>query len=172
MRHTISVLVENRFGVLSRIAGLFSGRGFNIESLTVGPPEDPSISRMTIVTRGDNKIIEQINKQLNKLVDVIRVRDVTSEAYVDREMMLVKVNATEKNRPEILRMTEIFRGKIVDVSPKTYTVEVTGSTEKVEAFLEMIKPLGLQEVARTGKIALSRGVRMLTTKPREKSNGK
>jgi len=172
MRHTISVLVENRFGVLSRISGLFSGRGFNIESLTVGPTEDPSISRMTIVTRGDNKIIEQINKQLNKLIDVIRVRDVTSEAYVDREMMLAKVNATEKNRPEILRMTEIFRGKIVDVSPKTYTVEVTGSTEKVEAFLEMIKPLGLQEVARTGKIALSRGVRMLTTKPKEKSNGK
>ncbi len=166
------MLVENRFGVLSRIAGLFSGRGFNIESLTVGPTEDPSVSRMTIVTRGDNKIIEQINKQLNKLIDVIRVRDVTSETYVDREMMLVKVNATEKNRPEILRMTEIFRGKVVDVCPKTYTVEITGSTEKVEAFLEMIKPLGLQEVARTGKIALSRGVRMLTAKPGTKNNGK
>jgi acetolactate synthase-1/3 small subunit len=164
MRHTISVLVENRFGVLARVSGLFSGRGFNIESLTVGETEDPAVSRMTIVTRGDEKIIEQINKQLNKLVDVIKVRDVTAEDYVDRELMLVKVNAEEKNRAEILRMTDIFRGRVVDVAPKTYTLEVTGSEGKIEAFLEMVKPLGLVEVARTGKIALSRGGKILSTK--------
>ncbi|MDH5542559.1 MAG: acetolactate synthase small subunit [Nitrospinota bacterium] len=164
MRHTISVLVENTSGVLARIAGLFSGRGFNIESLTVGETEDSGVSRMTIVTRGDEKIIEQINKQLNKLIDVIKVRDVTAEDYVDRELMLVKVNAEEKNRAEILRMTDIFRGRIVDVSPKTYTLEVTGSESKIEAFLEMIKPLGLVEVARTGKIALSRGGKIMSTK--------
>jgi len=164
MRHTISVLVENKFGVLSRVSGLFSGRGFNIESLTVGQTEDPAVSRMTIVTRGDEKIIEQINKQLNKLIDVIKVRDVTKEDYVDRELILVKVNAEEKNRAEILRMTDIFRGRVVDVASKTYTLEVTGSEGKVEAFIEMVKPLGLVEVARTGKIALSRGGKILSTK--------
>jgi acetolactate synthase-1/3 small subunit len=156
MRHTISVLVENRFGVLARVAGLFSGRGFNIESLTVAETQDTGMSRMTIVTRGDDKIIEQINKQLNKLVDVVKVQDITSEDYVDRELMLVKVNAEEKNRAEILRMTQVFRGKIVDVSAKTYTVEITGTENKLAGFLEMIRPLGLVEVARTGKVAISR----------------
>ena len=164
MRHTISVLVENRTGVLSRIAGLFSGRGFNIESLTVAETQDDGMSRMTIVTRGDDKIIEQINKQLNKLVDVVKVMDVTADDYVDRELILVKVNAEEKNRAEILRMTAIFRGKIVDVSTKTYTVEVTGTESKLQGFLDMIRPLGLVEVARTGKVAISRSNRILAPK--------
>ncbi len=167
MRHTISVLVENKFGVLSRVAGLFSGRGFNIDSLTVAATHDSAVSRMTIVTLGDDKIIEQVNKQLNKLVDIIKVQDVTSEDYVDRELILVKVNAEEKNRAEILRMAAIFRGKVVDVSPKTYTVEVTGTENKINGFLEMIRPLGLVEVARTGKTAISRGTKMLTTKNKQ-----
>ncbi|VAX18842.1 Acetolactate synthase small subunit [hydrothermal vent metagenome] len=161
MRHTISVLVENKFGVLSRVAGLFSGRGFNIESLSVAPTMDTSTSRMTIITRGDDAIVEQITKQLNKLIDVIKVSDFKNEEYVDREIVLVKVNAEPNNRAEILRMTEIFRGKVVDVSPKTYTMEVTGSEGKVNAFIEMIKHLGIIEIARSGKVAISRGRRTL-----------
>ncbi|OGW02504.1 MAG: acetolactate synthase small subunit [Nitrospinae bacterium RIFCSPLOWO2_12_39_16] len=157
MRHTISVLVENKFGVLSRIAGLFSGRGFNIESLSVAESLDPNISRMTIVTRGDDRVIEQVTKQLNKLVDVIKVIDHTEEKFVDRELALIKINAESQLREEILRITEIFRGKVVDVSSKAYTVEVTGDEEKVEAFIEMLKPLGIKEIARTGRIAMSRG---------------
>ena len=157
MRHTISVLVENKFGVLSRIAGLFSGRGFNIESLSVAESLDPNVSRMTIVTRGDDRVIEQVTKQLNKLVDVIKVIDHTEEKFVDRELALIKINAESQLREEILRITEIFRGKVVDVSSKAYTVEVTGDEEKVEAFIEMLKPLGIKEIARTGKIAMSRG---------------
>ena len=157
MRHTISVLVENKFGVLSRIAGLFSGRGFNIESLSVAESLDPNGSRMTIVTRGDDRVIEQVTKQLNKLVDVIKVIDHTEEKFVGRELALIKINAEPQLREEILRIAEIFRGKVVDVSSKTYTVEVTGDEEKVEAFIEMLKPLGIKEIARTGKIAMSRG---------------
>lgn len=164
MRHTISVLVQNKFGVLARVAGLFSGRGFNIETLTVAETQDDGMSRMTIVTRGDDKIVEQINKQLNKLIDVVKVQDITSEDFVARELMLVKVNAEEKNRAEILRMTEVFRGKIVDVSSKTYTVEITGTEGKLTAFLEMIRPLGLVEVARTGKVAISRSTKILASK--------
>ena len=125
MRHTISVLVENEFGVLSRISGLFSGRGFNIESLSVAPTLDPSISRMTIVTSGDDRILEQINKQLNKLIDTIKIIDFTGEDFIEREMALIKVTAEESSRAEILRIADIFRGKIVDVTPKCYTVEVT-----------------------------------------------
>jgi acetolactate synthase-1/3 small subunit len=161
MRHTISILVENKFGVLARISGLFSGRGYNIESLSVAPTMDPTSSRMTIVTRGDDAIIEQITKQLNKLIDVIKVIDFTSEDYIEREIVMVKVNAEPTNRAEILRMVEIFRGKIVDVSSKTYTIEVTGAEGKVSAFIEMIKPLGIIELARSGKIAMSRGRRTL-----------
>ena len=157
MRHTISVLVENKFGVLSRIAGLFSGRGFNIESLSVAESLDPNVSRMTIVTRGDDRVIEQVTKQLNKLVDVIKVIDHTEEKFVGRELALIKINAEPQLREEILRIAEIFRGKVVDVSSKTYTVEVTGDEEKVEAFIEMLKPLGIKEIARTGRIAMSRG---------------
>jgi acetolactate synthase-1/3 small subunit len=162
MRHTISVLVENKFGVLSRIAGLFSGRGFNIESLSVAESLDPNVSRMTIITRGDDRVIEQVTKQLNKLVDVIKVIDHSEEKFVDRELALIKVNAEPQLRDEILRITEIFRGKVVDVSPKTYMVEVTGDEEKVDAFIEILKPLGIKEIARTGRIAMSRGSKSLT----------
>lgn len=161
MRHTISVLVENKFGVLARVAGLFSGRGFNIEALSVAPNIDDSTSRMTIVTIGDDAIVEQITKQLNKLVDVIKVIDFKDEKYVEREVVLIKVNAEPNNRAEILRMTEIFRGKIVDVSPRSYTIESTGSEEKVNAFIEILKPLGIIEFARSGKVAMARGKKTL-----------
>lgn len=161
MRHTISVLVENKFGVLSRVSGLFSGRGFNIESLSVAPTLDTTTSRMTIVTKGDDAIIEQITKQLNKLIDVIKVIDFVGEEHIDREIILVKVNAEPGNRAEILRMAEIFRGKVVDVSTKTYTIEVTGAEGKVNAFIEMIRPLGIIEIVRSGKIAISRGRKAL-----------
>jgi len=156
MKHTISVTVENRFGVLSRVVGLFSGRGFNIESLSVGETIDPEISRITIVTRGDDRIIEQVTKQLRKLVDVIKVTDLTDLNFVDREMILIKINATEKNKAEILRINEIFRGKIVDVSPASYTFLITGDEGKIQAFIKMIKPFGVKEIARTGKVAISR----------------
>lgn len=156
MRHTISILVENHFGVLARIAGLFSGRGFNIESLTVAETLDPSTSRMTIVTRGNEQLIEQVTKQLNKLVDIIKVVDLTNEKVVDRELVLIKMNAQPQNRAEILRICEIFRGKIVDVSQECYTIEVTGDEEKISAILEMLKPLGIKEAIRTGKIAMLR----------------
>jgi len=156
MRHTISVTVENKFGVLSRVVGLFSGRGFNIESLSVGETIDPEISRITIVTRGDDRIIEQVTKQLRKLVDVIKVTDLTDMNFVDREMILVKVNATEKTKAEILRINEIFRGKIVDVSPASYTFEITGDEGKIQAFIKLIKPFGVKEIARTGKVAIGR----------------
>ncbi|HJM83471.1 MAG TPA: acetolactate synthase small subunit [Nitrospinota bacterium] len=162
MRHTISVLVENKFGVLSRVSGLFSGRGFNIESLSVAPTLDQNSSRMTIVTIGDDSIVEQITKQLNKLIDVIKVVDFTAEDYVDREVILVKVNAEQSNRAEILRMTEIFRGKIVDVSSLHYTIEITGAENKINAFLKMIKPIGIVELVRSGKIAMSRGKKTLS----------
>jgi acetolactate synthase-1/3 small subunit len=156
MRHTISILVENHFGVLARIAGLFSGRGFNIESLTVAETLDPSTSRMTIVTRGNDQLIEQVTKQLNKLVDIIKVVDLTYEKVVDRELVLIKMNAQLQNRAEILRICEIFRGKIVDVSQECYTIEVTGDEGKISAILEMLKPLGIKEAIRTGKIAMLR----------------
>jgi acetolactate synthase-1/3 small subunit len=157
MRHTINVLVENEFGVLARVAGLFSGRGFNIESLSVAETLDPSISTMTIVTRGDDQVLEQITKQLNKLVCVIKVTDLVGKEYVAREMVLVKVAAKAETRAEILSITDIFRGKVVDVGPKSYTVEVTGDMEKIKAFLELLKPMGIKEVARTGHVALVRG---------------
>ena len=156
MRHTISVTVENRPGVLSRVVGLFSGRGFNIESLSVGETIDPEISRITIVTRGDDRIIEQVTKQLRKLVDVIKVTDLTDLNFVDREMILVKINATEKTKAEILRINEIFRGKIVDVSAASYTFEITGDEGKIQAFIKLVKPFGVKEIARTGKVAVSR----------------
>jgi len=157
MLHTINVLVENEFGVLARIAGLFSGRGFNIESLSVAETMDPKVSAMTIVTRGDDQVLEQITKQLNKLVCVIKVTDLLGKAYVAREMVLIKVAAKPENRAEILSITDIFRGKVVDVSPKSYTIEVTGDEEKIRAFLELLKPMGIKEMARTGRVALVRG---------------
>ena len=157
MRHTISVLVENEFGVLSRVAGLFSGRGFNIESLCVAETTEPKVSRMTIVTSGNDQIIEQILKQLNKLVPVLKVIDFTGTETVDRELVLVKVNADNGSKAEVLRLVDIFRAKIVDVAPRCYTIEMTGSEGKVSAFLQMLRPIGIKEVVRTGKIAISRG---------------
>jgi len=156
MRHTISITVENRAGVLSRVVGLFSGRGFNIDSLSVGETIDPEISRITIVTTGDDRIIEQVTKQLRKLIDVIKVTDLTDLNFVDREMILVKVNATDKTKAEILRINDIFRGKIVDVSQASYTFEISGDEGKIEAFIKMVKPFGVKEIARTGKVAVSR----------------
>ncbi|MDP7552449.1 MAG: acetolactate synthase small subunit [Nitrospinaceae bacterium] len=161
MQHTISVLVVNQSGVLSRISGLFSGRGFNIESLNVAETNDPDISRMTIVTHGDDKKIEQITKQLNKLVDIIKVTDLTEEGFVDRELILVKMNAEPRVREEILRVVEIFRAKVVDVSSATYTVEITGDEGKIKGFLEMLKPLGIKEIVRSGRIAISRGLKSI-----------
>lgn len=157
MKHTISVLVENEFGVLTRVAGLFSGRGFNIESLSVAPTLDPSISRMTIVTRGDDKILEQITKQLNKLIDTIKVIDFTGQDYVEREMALIKVTAEEETRAEVLRIVDIFRAKVVDVTPRSYTVEITGAPAKVDAIIELLRPMGLKEIVRSGPIVLGRG---------------
>jgi acetolactate synthase-1/3 small subunit len=156
MRHTISVLVENKFGALSRIAGLFSGRGFNIESLSVGETIDPEISIMTIVTRGDDRILEQINKQLNKLIDIIKVVDYMEVDHVEREMVLLKIAPKKEDRPDALRVTDIFRGRIVDSGMKTYTVEITGDEKKIEAFVELMKPYGIKEFVRTGKVAISR----------------
>jgi acetolactate synthase-1/3 small subunit len=156
MRHTISVLVENKFGVLVRIAGLFSGRGFNIDTLNVAPTQDATMSRMTIVTKGDEAVLEQIIKQLNKLVDVIKVQDFREGEYVDRELVLIKVKADAKSRPEVMQICDIFRAKIVDVAHKTLTVEITGTESKVTAFLELMDSFGVCELTRTGKIALAR----------------
>lgn len=156
MRHTISILVENKFGVLSRVSGLFSGRGYNIESLSVGETTDPNVSVMTIVTSGDDWIIEQITKQLNKLIDVIKVVDMTELDHVEREMVMIKVAPRAEDKAEVLRLTEIFRGRVVDSSQKTYTVELTGDEKKIAAILELLKPMGIKEFVRTGKIAISR----------------
>lgn len=164
MRHTISLLVENEFGVLARIAGLFSGRGFNIESLCVAEGLDPTVSNMTIVTRGNDAVLEQILKQLNKLINIIKVVDFQELDYVAREMVLVKVHAEDKTREEILRMVEIFRGKIIDVSSKSYTIMITGDEEKLKAFLNLIRPIGIKELVRTGPIAIARGEKTIRMK--------
>jgi acetolactate synthase-1/3 small subunit len=164
MRHTISVLVENKFGVLSRISGLFSGRGFNIESLSVGETTDPQVSSMTIVTTGDDRIIEQITKQLNKLIDVIKVIDFMEVDHVEREMVLVKVTPKKEDRAELLRLTEIFRGRVIDSGTTTYTIEVTGDEKKIEAFIELMKSYGIKDFVRTGKVAMAReGIRKEST---------
>ena len=159
MQHTLSILVENKPGVLSRIAGLFSGRGFNIESLSVAETLDATISRMTIVTRGNDQILEQIIKQLNKLVNVIKVMDFVNGDFVNREMVLIKVNVTDENRSEFLNIVDIFRGKVVDVSHDAYVVEVTGDEGKLNAIINLCKPMGIKEVARTGKVAMMRGAK-------------
>jgi acetolactate synthase I/III small subunit len=156
MRHTISVLVENKFGVLTRIAGLFSGRGYNIDTLNVAPTQDPSTSRMTIVTRGDDATIDQITKQLNKLVNIIEVRDFREGEFVDRELVLIKVSVDSKTRAEIMQITDIFRAKIVDVQPKSLTIEVTGDEGKIEKFIRLMDTFGVLELTRTGRIALPR----------------
>lgn len=156
MRHTLSVLVENKFGVLTRIAGLFSGRGFNIDTLNVAPTQDPTTSRMTVVVKGDDNTLEQIIKQLNKLVDVIKVQDFRDGEYVDRELVLVKVGADTKTRPEIMQICDIFRAKIVDVAHKTLAIELTGDESKIGAFLELMEPFGIRDITRTGKVAMPR----------------
>jgi len=156
MRHTISVLVENKFGALTRIAGLFSGRGYNIDTLNVAPTQDANTSRMTIVTRGDDATLDQILKQLNKLVDVLQVQDFREGELVDRELVLIKVQVDPQSRAEIMQMTDIFRGKIVDVQPKTLTIEITGDESKIEKFLDLMKVFGIAELTRTGKVALPR----------------
>ena len=156
MKHTISVLLQNKPEVLSRVTGLFSGRGFNIESLSVAPTLETDVSCLTLVTAGDNNIIEQITKQLHKLIDVIKVVDISESDYVEREMVLIRVKAESHTRAEVLRVIDIFRGKVVDVSPKTYAVEITGPQSKIKAVIDILKPIGIQEIVRTGTIAMAR----------------
>jgi acetolactate synthase I/III small subunit len=156
MRHTISVLVKNKFGVLTRMAGLFSGRGFNIDTLNVAPTQDPNTSHMTIVTRGNDATLEQIVKQLNKLVDVLKVQDFRDGDFIDRELVLIKVKVCSNSRPEIMQITDIFRAKIVDVQPESLTIEITGNESKVGKFVELMKPFGVLDLSRTGKVALPR----------------
>lgn len=168
MRHTISVLVENEFGVLARVAGLFSGRGFNIESLSVAETLDVTVSRITLVTRGDDQVLEQIEKQLNKLICVIKVIDFAETDHVERELVLIKVAADEKTRGEVMNVVDIFRGKIIDVSRTSYVVEVTGSEDKITALIELLRPIGIQEIVRTGKVAMFRGTRLLTVDGKDK----
>ena len=156
MRHTLSVLVENKFGALARIAGLFSGRGYNIDTLNVAPTQDPTVSRMTVVVKGDDTVVEQITKQLNKLVDVIKVQDFQEGEYVDRELVLVKVGVDSKTRAEVMQICDIFRAKIVDVAQKALTVELTGNESKIIAFLDLMEPFGIRDITRTGKVAMAR----------------
>jgi len=161
-QHIISALVENRAGTLSRVSGLFSRRGFNIDSLTVGMTEDASVSRMTIAVTGEERILEQIIKQLDKLVDVIAVRELNSDSCIRRDIMLVKIGADEKNRPAVLEIAGIFRARVVDVSLSTITVEATGNMEKLDGLLLLLRPYGILELARTGLVALERGTRVLS----------
>ena len=156
MEHIVSVLVENKFGVLSRIANLFSGRGYNIETLSVAPTLDASMSMMTIVTSGDDRIIEQIVKQLNKLIDVIKVVDLNESEFVEREMALIKIHTRQEDRAEALRIADVFRAKVVDSTPTTYTIEITGDVNKVEAAINLLQPLGIKELVRTGRVAIAR----------------
>ncbi|NOZ54504.1 MAG: acetolactate synthase small subunit [Gammaproteobacteria bacterium] len=160
MRHIISILLENEAGALSRVAGLFSARGYNIESLSVAPTEDPTLSRMTMVTRGSEEIIEQITKQLNKLVDVVKLLDLTEGDHIEREMMMVKTRVTGEGREEIKRLTDIFRGRIIDVTETTYTIELTGSADKLDAFIMAIKA-PILETVRSGAAGISRGEKSL-----------
>lgn len=156
MKKTISVLVENHFGVLTHVSGLFSARGFNIDSLTVGETGDPTISRMTIVADGDEKTLEQVKKQLNRLIDVIKVIDLTDEDFVDRELVLVKVKINDKTRSEILHIADTFQAKIDDVEKETFVIEVTGDQNKVRSFIEIMRPFNILEIVRTGRIAMGR----------------
>jgi len=156
MRHTSSVVVQNRFGVLTRIAGLFSGRGFNIDTLNVGPTQNDKISRMTLVVVGNDQVLEQVVKQLNKLVDVLEVHDFKDGDVIDRELILLRVKATSSTRPEVMQICDIFRAKIVDVQSSSLSIEVTGDESKIDKFLQLMKPFGILELSRTGRIALPR----------------
>ena len=161
MRHIISILVENEAGALSRISGLFSARGYNIETLTVAPTEDASMSRMTIVTTGSEDVIEQITKQLNKLIEVVKVIDLSEAEHIERELMLIKVKAGQKEREDMKRMADIFRGRIIDVSDNTYTIELTGDTRKLDAFIRSLDQGTILETVRTGASGIGRGNRVL-----------
>ena len=161
MRHIISILLENEAGALSRVAGLFSARAYNIESLTVAPTDDPSLSRMTLVTSGTDEIVEQISKQLNKLIDVVKLLDLTEDAHIERELMLVKVNATNNAREEVKRLVDIYNARIVDVTDTKYTIEITGNGEKIDAFLESLSGMKIHEVVRSGLLGISRGDKAL-----------
>ena len=156
MRHTLSVLVENKFGVLTRIAGMFSGRGFNIDTLNVGPTRDPSRSRMTIVVMGDDAVLEQVTKQLNKLIDVIEIQDFRDNEYVDRELVLLRVTVDATTRSEVMQICDIFRAKIIDVQPKNVAIEITGNESKIQKFLFLMEPFGVIDLSRTGKVAVRR----------------
>ncbi len=157
MKHTISLLVENKFGVLARISSLFSARGYNIDSLSVGITEDPNVSRMTIVVMGDERVLEQVNKQLNKLIDIIKVTDYLDTPHLERDLVLVKVTADKENRGEIIQICDVFRAKIVDVGVDTLVIEMTGENEKIDALLNMLRPFGIKETCRTGIVAMARG---------------
>ena len=161
MKHIISILLENESGALSRVAGLFSARAYNIESLSVAPTDDPSLSRMTIVTTGTEEIIEQINKQLNKLIDVVKLIDMTGDIHIERELMLIKVSAVDGERDEVKRLVDIFHGRVIDVTDTTYTIEITGNGEKLNAFVEALSSITIQEVVRSGLIGISRGEKSL-----------
>lgn len=161
MKHIISVLLENEPGALSRVVGLFSARGYNIESLTVAPTEDRSLSRMTIVTAGSDDVIEQITKHLNRLIEVVKLIDLTESAYIERELMLIKVRAVGKEREEVKRLADIFRGRIIDVTDKAYTIELTGDGQKLDAFIGAIEPGAILETVRTGASGIARGERVL-----------
>lgn len=161
MKHVIALLLENEPGALSRVVGLFSARGYNIESLTVAPTEDPSLSRMTIVTSGSDDVVEQITKHLNRLIEVVKVVDLSEGPFTERELMLIKVRAVGKERDEMKRMADIFRGRIIDVTDKTYTIELTGDASKLDAFLEAIDRAAILETARTGTSGIGRGERIL-----------
>jgi acetolactate synthase I/III small subunit len=161
MRHIVSVLLENEPGALSRVVGLFSARGYNIETLTVAPTEDPSLSRMTIVTGGSDDVIEQITKHLNRLIEVVKVVDLTEGEFTERELMLIKVRAVGRERDEMKRMADIFRGRIIDVTERTYTIELTGNTAKIDAFMRAIDRAAILETVRTGSSGIGRGERVL-----------
>ncbi len=156
MRHTISVLVDNKFGVLARVAGMFSGRGFNIDTLNVAPTQDPTLSRITAVVKGDDTTLDQITKQLRKLINVIEVKDFSQGQSVDREMVLIKLGADSGNRSEIMQICDIFRAKIINVTADSVVIEITGDDGKINAFLELLAPFDIQELARTGKLAMAR----------------
>jgi len=161
MRHILSILLENEAGALSRVVGLFSARGYNIDSLTVATTEDATLSRMTIVTHGSEEVVEQITKQLNKLIEVVKVIDLNESEHIEREMMLIKVRSTGKDREEMKRMADIFRGRIIDVTDKTYTIELTGTSEKLNAFIEAVDRAVILETVRTGASGVGRGERIL-----------
>lgn len=167
-RHTISVLVENRFGVLARIAGLFSARGYNIDALSVGTTDDPDISRMTIVVKGDQRILDQVVKQLNKLIDIIKVTDYQDTPHIERDLCLIKVSADKATRSEMIQICDIFRAKIVDVAVDSIIIEMTGDEEKIEALLRMLRPFGIKETCRTGIVAMARGAKGISMADLEK----